>query len=113
MTCHRSIFCLCVVLAILLAESVCHWIQLAVSLSSSPVVSALLVSLRHHLEKALSVVMILARRAGVSFHVSTPYNRLGLTNACKSLILAPCDVVVLLSRGALASAVFHACLGLC
>ena len=112
-TCHLSICCLCVVLATFLAESVCHWTHAAMSFSSSPVAFVLFVRHRHHLEKALSVPIILASNAGVSFHVSAPYNRLGLTGVCRSLILAPCDIVVLLKRIASAWAVSHACLSLC
>ena len=98
-------------LAISLAESIFHWIHAAKLSSALPLV--LIDLLRHHLVRARSADIMLAIRSGVSFHVSTPYNRHGFTSDCKSINLMACDVEVLLRSGAFACATFHACLNLC
>ena len=85
--CHLVHLVFSVSLAISLAVSAFHWIQVSKLSSEVSAVLACLVILRHHLVRLLSAEMILAMISGVNFHVCTPYSRHGLTSACSNFSL--------------------------
>ena len=78
--CHLIVLVCSINLAISLAESVFHLIHAARLSSALSVPLVCLDILRHHLVRDLSAAMIFAMISGVMVHVSTPYNRHGLTN---------------------------------